>query len=306
MQGIYIKTLMEDTLEGENLAAEHGLSLYIETKKHKLIADTGQSDKTWDNAKALGVDLSKVDTVFLSHGHYDHSGGIMTFAKNNPDAVIYLRDNADGEYYAFKEGGEKYIGIDKDIMKLGKVKKVSGNVVIDDELSIFTNVKAKRPLPKANERIHEKQGDDYVQDGFSHEQYLVIEYYEDEKTTAACDFAEGPSAAHESSAVHEPLAAHKSSAKKVYALISGCAHNGILNILDEFRSLYGCDPRIVVSGFHMVQQEYTDADLDEIRQTAMELSKMNTVFYTGHCTGHKAFDVLKDIMGEKLKAINEL
>ena len=49
----------------------------------------------------------------MSHGHYDHSGGLMKFALVNPSADIYMRENADGEYYSFKEGKEKYIGIDK-------------------------------------------------------------------------------------------------------------------------------------------------------------------------------------------------
>ena len=79
--------LMEDNLCGDGLIAEHGLSLYIETPKHKLLVDTGQSAKTWENAKVKGVDLTKVDTLFLSHGHYDHSGGLMAFAKSNPRAA---------------------------------------------------------------------------------------------------------------------------------------------------------------------------------------------------------------------------
>ena len=89
-------------------------------------------------------------------------------------------------------------------------------------------------------------------------------------------------------------------------LISGCAHNGILNILDSFRNIYGTDPSIVISGFHMVQPEYTEDDLQKIKETAVELSKMDTVFYSGHCTGETAYQLLKEIMGEKLKAIRDL
>ena len=91
-----------------------------------------------------------------------------------------------------------------------------------------------------------------------------------------------------------------------YILISGCAHNGILNILDSFREIYGTDPSIVVSGFHMIQPEYTEDDLQEIRETAVELSKMDAVFYSGHCTGEIPYRLLKEIMGEKLKAIRDL
>lgn len=271
MDKIKIVTLMEDNLCEEGLVAEHGLSVYVETTKHKLLIDTGQSDKTWENAKHKGIDLKSIDTVILSHGHYDHSGGLMTFASLNPDAVIYMRSNVGGEYYSLKETGEKYIGIDKDILKLPNIKFVSKNMKIDEELSLFTGVTPHRNLPKGNRLLHEKVDEKYVQDTFSHEQYLAIEYN-----------------------------------KNKYALVSGCAHKGILNILDTFKKLYGTEPAIVISGFHMIQQKYTDEDLQEIRSVAEELTTMNTVFYTGHCTGTVAFEVLKEVMGEKLKNLNTI
>lgn len=271
MNQIRFVTLMEYNLCGDNLVAEHGLSLYIETEKHKLLVDTGKSDKTWENAKTKGIDISLVDTVILSHGHYDHSGGLMKFASINKTADIYMRENAGGEYYSYKEGSEKYIGIDKEILKLPNLHLISDNTVIDEELSLFTNVKPKHSWPKGNKRLHEKKKEEYVQDTFSHEQYLVIKY-EDGK----------------------------------YALISGCAHNGILNILDTFKDIYGTVPSIVISGFHMIQSEYSDDDMEEIKKVAVELSKMNTSFFTGHCTGEVAYKILKEYMGEKLLAIADL
>lgn len=271
MDKIKIVTLIEDNLCGKGLVSEHGLSVYVETANHKLLVDTGQSDKTWENAKQEGIDLRSVDTVILSHGHYDHSGGLMTFASLNPNALIYLRNKAGGEYYSLKEEGEKYIGIDKDILKLPNIQLVSGNMKIDEELSLFTGVKPNRLSPKGNRLLHEKIGEEYLQDTFSHEQYLAIKY-----------------------------------GKNQYALISGCAHNGILNILDTFKKLYGTEPAIVVSGFHMILRNYTEQDLKEIRSVAEELVTMNTVFYTGHCTGNVAFDILKEVMGVKLKKLNAL
>lgn len=259
-------TLMEDSLYGENLSAEHGLSIYIETEKHKILADTGQSSLTRKNASALGVDLTSVDTVFLSHGHYDHSGGILSLMDITPDAEIIMRENAGGEYFSYKENADRYIGIDKKILSLQNLKLITEDVILDDELSVFTGVKAKRKSPKGNKRLHRLDGDKYVQDDFSHEQYLVINYDNTKR-----------------------------------ALISGCAHNGILNITDRFREIYGKDPDIVISGFHMIQNEYSEDDIYEIKETAYELLQMDTVFYTGHCTGETAYAVLKEIMGEKLK-----
>ena len=83
-----IINLIEDTQGTEGLHAEHGLSIYIETSRHKILVDTGASEKTWENAERLGVRPEEIDTVFLSHGHYDHSGGILSFSKINPNARI--------------------------------------------------------------------------------------------------------------------------------------------------------------------------------------------------------------------------
>lgn len=66
----------------------HGLSFYVETQNHKLLFDTSPSEVVLRNAERLGVDLTAVDTVILSHGHYDHSGGIMAFTSINPNAKI--------------------------------------------------------------------------------------------------------------------------------------------------------------------------------------------------------------------------
>ena len=93
-----IINLMEDTLGEKQVYAEHGFSIYIETPRHRLLADTGASEKTWENAKRLGVDLGSIDLVFLSHGHYDHSGGILSFAEQNPDVRIYMHARAVHEY----------------------------------------------------------------------------------------------------------------------------------------------------------------------------------------------------------------
>lgn len=79
MMTMKIYTLIENIPFQDQYIAEHGLSLYIETKNHKILFDFGQSDIFIQNAKILGVDLSQVDIAILSHGHYDHGGGLKIF-----------------------------------------------------------------------------------------------------------------------------------------------------------------------------------------------------------------------------------
>ena len=191
-----ISTLIENTSESSNLICEHGLSLYIETERHNILFDAGQTDAFADNAQALGINLREVDLAILSHGHYDHSGGLMRFLQINQTAPVYLSRQA---FSACFHGQDRYIGIDPAIAKSHRL------VFNDNELCICPGL----TLHSCNDKplLHEidsagltilKDGS-YHEDHFEHEQYLLIE---------------------ENS--------------KRY-LISGCSHKGILNIVHWFQ-----------------------------------------------------------------------
>lgn len=259
-----ITNLIENIQGEQDVLFEHGLSYYIETEKHKLLVDCGQTEAFMENAKRLHVDLQSVDTVILSHGHYDHSGGILSFAEINFEVPIYMQQTAILPYYHKTEEEERYIGIDPNIKELSQVKLVDGDLEIDEELVLFSGVKGRTLWPKGNLELKKKTGGEFIQDVFDHEQYLVIE--------------EGN--------------------KRV--LFSGCAHNGILNILAHYYQLYDSYPDAVVSGFHMKKKEYTAEDDALITETAEKLAKLPIKFYTGHCTGEYAFDIMKKIMGDQL------
>ena len=269
-----IVNLIENTEGREECAYAHGLSFYAETSKHKILMDLGPSDETLRNAEILGIDLSEVDTVILSHGHYDHSGGIMPFVKINPDVRIYMQDTADGDYYADHgenaEGGRyRYIGIDKNIADLPQTVKLHGDCRIDDELELFTIKKRSHALPFTNKRLLIKKDNEFVRDNFAHEQYLVI----------------------------------KEGDRKI--LLSGCAHNGMISILDAFTEKYGRSPDVVISGFHLMKKtEYSDEEIREITAIASELVKYPTMFFTCHCTGEPAYDIMKSVMGRQLQYIH--
>ncbi len=259
-----ITNLIEDTQGADGYAYEHGLSFYIETAHHRILLDTGASDAFLENARKKGIDPLAVDTVIISHGHYDHAGGLLAFAACNSRARIYLQKSAAGAFYNLKNRKEKYIGMDERIASLDRVMFLEGDAEIDGELTLFSGVHGKRLLPRGNAMLKKKCGDLFLQDDFGHEQYLVV--------------SEGE--------------------RRI--LLSGCAHNGILNILDAYRAHFGGEPTHVISGFHTVMPAYADEDVSLIRQTAEALLQMNTLFYTGHCTGEYPLQLFKSIMGEKL------
>ena len=147
-----VLVLMENTPAEERLLSEHGLSLYVETADHRILADTGQSCLTWKNANRMCIDLRSVDTVVISHGHYDHAGGLLSFSAMNPEADIYMLRSAGGDFYH----GERYIGIDKKILSLPKLHLLDGSKKIDEELSVFSGIKGRRLWLSGNRLLTEK------------------------------------------------------------------------------------------------------------------------------------------------------
>lgn len=264
-----ITVLVENSSGKWGCVSEHGLSLYVETKKHKLLVDTGASDSFLWNAQVLGIDIAEVDTVILSHGHYDHGGGIPELMKHNQKAVLYMQRSADGEFYHVENDEIRYIGIDHNIAGLSRTVLLDGDYRIDPELFLFSNIPGRKLWPEGNKILKRKTGNEFVQDRFEHEQCLVIEQ------------------------------------NGKYYLLSGCAHNGILNILDRYGELFHCLPDVVISGFHMRKTSgYTKKDIEDIEKTAQALKKTPTLYYTGHCTGNEPYRIMKRIMGEQIQALH--
>lgn len=101
-----------DSVEDCGCEPEHGVSLYIETGNGlKVLFDTGQSDLFARNAARLGIDLREVDLAVISHGHYDHGGGLNEFLRINTKAPVYIRESALGEHYSIRPSGIADIGL---------------------------------------------------------------------------------------------------------------------------------------------------------------------------------------------------
>ncbi len=264
-----IVNLIEDTPGASACRFEHGLSFYIETASHKLLLDTGASGAFIENALQKGIDLSALDTVVLSHGHYDHTGGLLALLEINPNAAVYIHKNAVGAFYNCRHTPPKYIGMDARIVELPQVVWVDGDLKIDDELSLFTGVTGRRLWPRGNEVLRKRVGGAFVQDEFDHEQYLVLTEGDDRRV-----------------------------------LLSGCAHNGILNILYAYRERYGGAPTHVISGFHTTKPEPTKEDDALVAAIATELSDTDTVYYTGHCTGEHQLEIFKSILKARLVTLH--
>ena len=85
-----ITFLSDNKTEKAACIAEWGLSILVESKGHKVLLDVGSSEIFSRNAKALGIDLADVEALAISHGHFDHTDGMETFAEVNKIAPVYL------------------------------------------------------------------------------------------------------------------------------------------------------------------------------------------------------------------------
>lgn len=159
-------TLIENTTGCEALACEHGLSLYIESGSHRLLFDAGQSGAFARNAEKLGVDLKTVDLAVLSHGHYDHGGGLARFLRINDHAPVYLSQYAFDSHY---NASGNAIGLDPALKESGRLRFTRGKTPLAPGLTLHC-----LSCPPAYQSGMTAGDPPYPED-FRHEQYLLVE-----------------------------------------------------------------------------------------------------------------------------------
>ena len=146
-----IKTLVENTSISKDFGNEHGLSLYIETKKHKILFDVGASELFLQNAKRLDVNIADVSFLVISHGHYDHGGGLKVFLRENNSAIIYIRRQAFDKHYSLRSNGKPaFIGLEENLKQNERIVFTPDDYTVDKGIWLFSNITQKEPRPKSN------------------------------------------------------------------------------------------------------------------------------------------------------------
>lgn len=170
-------TVLSDNRSSDSrLSTEHGLSILLETERHKILLDTGASDLFIRNAKQLGINLNDVDYVFISHGHSDHAGGLRYFLEHNRQAkVIVSPDAMSGEFFS-KRGNLHSITTEWPEINEERLLKIEQTCEIAEGIHVIAHIPQNHPMPKGNQNLFVQDANGkYVHDDLRHEIALYVE-----------------------------------------------------------------------------------------------------------------------------------
>ncbi|MBU0946733.1 MAG: MBL fold metallo-hydrolase [Proteobacteria bacterium] len=255
---VKITTLIENS-PGEHhaLKAEHGLSFFIEKDGHKFLFDTGQSGAIIENAAQLRVDITSLDYVVLSHGHYDHSGGLQSLLTITTEFKLILGQDFFDKKYSCKKNSSEYIGNNFDEQFLTD-QQISYQFVQKNLTTLLPDVYIITCFPRIHEdevinpRFKILKNGSFQADPFNDEISLVI------------DTSEG------------------------LVVLLGCSHPGMKNMLDFTTKLIKRPIYAVLGGIHLVEatEKSFESSMNYIQKTNLKLLGVS------HCTGKVAMDQL--------------
>ena len=260
-----ITTLSENTAGLGNFLGEWGLGILVETDELKILFDTGQSISASHNADILGIDLSQIDKIVLSHGHFDHTGGLRhVLRKIGKEIEIIAHPDMWQTKYARREGkAALYIGIPfqrQELESLGarfnlttESVRITDNIMTTGEVPMVTDYEEIEPY------LLVKEGTDFKSDKLLDDQALII------------------------------------NTEPGLVVILGCAHRGIINTLYHAQQLTGVKTiNTVLGGCHLM-----DASEERIWLTIAALKELGVQrLGVSHCTGLPASAIMAQEFGD--------
>ncbi len=250
MNNVRITVLVENTAAKRGLLGEHGLAFWIELGDKNACFDTGQGKVLRENAGRLGIDLARADAVALSHGHYDHTGGLPDILHQARQATVYAHRSAFAPKYARNlDGSSRDVGMlflnEQDINERHKL------VLVEGPTEVCNGLQLTGPVPR-NTDFEDTGGD----------------FFEDTRCTLPDELPDDQAAFFETPAGT--------------AVILGCAHAGVINTLEYIRTLTNNRPiHTVMGGMHLLHAspERMDKTMDELHR--LDVRRLLPC----HCTG---------------------
>jgi len=254
---VKISCVVENTATfSSEFYAKHGLSILIEDGNTKVLFDTGDSPEVFKKNMELLNGFENLNQVVLSHGHYDHTGGLAYILKDT-SADILMHEKAILSKYILRNGKTKFIGTNGDCItkkssinindqeKPERVEFISKTIEIAPHIYIFPEISLKYDFEELDPSFLVLDKDNFIMDSFEDELVLVI------KTD------------------------------KGLVVLSGCGHRGIVNTVSSVVEYFDDDVYAVIGGTHLVS-----ADEDRLNKTSKELKKFDPDhLILGHCNG---------------------
>lgn len=270
-----IVALMENTSASDKLKVEHGISLFVENAGIQYLIDTGASDKLAYNAKRLGIDLSGIAAVMISHNNYAHTGGLDELFRQNKEIKIYAKKACLNDYYL------KQSLIRVHMNKFGYLyEEHPDNFIlynnfqqIDTGFFALSNEHPDTSFYCEDKSIFMKKDGKIVRDDFSHEAFYVL-FPENDRSAGM-------------------------------VLISCCSLCGITNMIRTAMKRFPRVPIIsVIGGFHIMGSttKKLSCSVDHLEKTINEIMTIETgTIYTFHCTGLTGYGIMKQRLGDRLQ-----
>ena len=176
IQNMKWTVLSDNRTYDSRFQTEHGLSILLETDKHRILLDTGASDVFIRNAEKMGVDLSTVDFVFLSHGHSDHAGGLKHLMEINDKVQIIVSPKVINGKFFSKRGNLHSITAGWPKIDDGRLVLIDQTCAIAEDIHVIAHIPQNHPMPKGNQNLYvQNTVGDYIHDDFRHELALYVD-----------------------------------------------------------------------------------------------------------------------------------
>ena len=250
---VRITTLVENTVFTVGLRAEHGLALHLQFGPHRVLFDTGQTDLLLPNAQALGLDLRDLDVIVLSHGHYDHCGGLPAVWRQAPRCRLWLHPAAvETKYSVSTRGSGRLVGMSAEAREIAGAR--ARTVWIRGPTEVVPGLFVTGEIPR--ETGFEDVGGRFFLDAAGQRPDPLL----------------------------DDQALFFESREGVVVLL-GCAHAGVVNTLRHIEAITGRKPwRAVLGGLHLLHAstDRLDATVEALREWDVPL------LVPAHCTGWPA------------------
>ena len=255
-QTIRVTVLVENTVIGRHFWGEHGLALWIETGSEQVLFDTGQRPEVlFHNAGCLGLNLASADALVLSHGHYDHAGGLEEVLRRAGRIPVFLHPEALSQRFSReKDGSVCEIGVPPPLDEPFLRTQASSLIWTGDPTAVTDELRVTGWVPRTTD--YEDTGGDFHLD-------------------ATCDI---PDPIEDDQAIFFDT-------REGTVVLLGCGHAGLVNTLRHVQELTGERPiHAVIGGMHLLA-----ASKNRMDRTVEELRELDVgLVAPAHCTGAHA------------------